>query len=72
MAKTLDHAVAKARQLPEADQERIGRELSDYIDQLRALRADVDQGLRSLEAGEGREFDIEDVIARARASNGGV
>jgi hypothetical protein len=72
MAKTLDHAVAKARQLPEADQERIGRELSDYIDQLRALRADIDQGLRSLEAGEGRELDIEDVIARARSSNGGV
>ena len=72
MAKTLDSALAKARQLPEADQERIGRELSDYIDQLRALRADLDEGLRSLDAGEGQELDIEDVIARARASNGGV
>jgi hypothetical protein len=66
-----DHAIAKAHQLPEADQERIGRELSDYIDQLRALRTDIEQGLRSLDAGEGRELDVEDVIARARAASGG-
>ena len=71
-SNTLDRAIAKAHQLPEADQERIGRELSDYIDQLRALRTDIEQGLRSLEAGEGRELDIEDVIARARAANGGA
>jgi hypothetical protein len=67
--KMLDQAIAKAHELPEADQERIGRELNDYIDHLRALRADLDQGLRSLDAGLGRELDIEHVIARARASH---
>jgi hypothetical protein len=66
-SKTLDQAIAKAHELPEADQERIGRELSDYIDHLRALRSDIDQGLRSLDAGLGRQVDIEDVIGRARA-----
>ena len=66
-SKTLDQAIAKAHELPEADQERIGRELSDYIDHLRALRGDIDQGLRSLDAGLGRQVDIENVIGRARA-----
>lgn len=70
-SKALDHAIAKARELPEADQEQIGRELNDYIDHLRALRCDIDQGLRSLDAGRGRQVDIEDVIARARAAHAG-
>ena len=71
-SKTLDQAIAKAHKLPEADQERIGRELNDYIDHLGALRADLDEGLRSLDAGLGRELDIEDIIARAHASHAGA
>ena len=68
---TLDEAIEKARQLPPEDQERIGRELSDYIDHLRALRSDIRSGLRSLDAGQGRSIDIEDLIARARATRAG-
>ena len=71
-SKTLDEAIAKAHELPEADQERLGRELNEYIDHLRALRSDIDQGLRSLDAGLGRQLDIEDVIARARATYAGA
>jgi hypothetical protein len=71
-SKTLDQAIAKAHELPEADQERIGRELNGYIDHLRALRRDIDQGLRSLDAGLGRELDIEEVIGRARAMHAGA
>jgi hypothetical protein len=71
-SKALDQAIAKARELPEVDQEQIGRELNDYIDHLRALRGDIDQGLRSLNAGSGRQVDIEDVIARARAAHAGT
>ena len=63
-SKTLDEAIAKAQQLPEADQERLGRELNDYIDHLRALRSDIATGLRSLDAGLGRKIDIEEVIRR--------
>ena len=68
-SKTLDEAIAKAHELPEADQERIGRELNDYIDHLRALRSDISAGVRSLDAGFGRKLDIEDVIGRARAAH---
>jgi hypothetical protein len=71
-SKALDKAIAKARELPEVDQEQIGRELNDYIDHLRALRGDIDQGLRSLDAGRGREVDIEKVIAQARAAHAGT
>jgi hypothetical protein len=71
MSKSLSDAVAKAEQLPEADQERIGRRLSEYVDELRALRADLEQGARSLDAGLGKELDIETVIAKARARYAG-
>jgi hypothetical protein len=71
-SKLLDQAVARAHELPEPDQERIGRDLNEYIDHLRALRDDIDQGLKSLDAGLGRELDIEDVIARARALHAGA
>ena len=71
-SKTLDEAIAKAHELPEADQERIGRELNDYIDHLRALRSDIGAGVRSLDAGFGRKLDIEDVIGRARAAHARV
>ncbi|MGO9768600.1 MAG: hypothetical protein ACLPSW_03415 [Roseiarcus sp.] len=55
----LDEAIAKARELPEADQERLGRALIDYIDHLRALRSDIGAGLRSLDAGRGRALTME-------------
>ncbi len=71
-SKTLDQAIAKAHELPEADQEQIGRELNDYIDHLRALRSDIAQGLRSLDAGQGRQVDMEEIIARARAAHAGA
>jgi hypothetical protein len=68
-AETLTRAIAKAQELSDADQERIGRELSAYIDDLGSLRADLADGLRSLDAGLGKELDIERVIARARAQH---
>jgi type IV secretory pathway TrbF-like protein len=71
-SKTLDQAIAKAHELPEADQEQIGRELNDYIDHLRALRSDITLGIRSLDAGHGRQVDIEEVIAQARATHAGA
>jgi hypothetical protein len=71
-SKTLDEAIAKAHELPEADQERLGRELNDYIDHLRALRGDITAGVRSLDNGLGKKLDIEDVIRRARAAHVGA
>jgi hypothetical protein len=66
MTKVLREAIAKVEALPEADQDRIARELIDYLDKLKALRAEVQIGIRQLDAGEGKELDIEDVIRQAR------
>jgi Arc/MetJ-type ribon-helix-helix transcriptional regulator len=70
MAKALELAIAKASQLPEATQESIGRELLERLDQLAALRAEIEIGLRELDDGKGRELDIEEVIAQIRAAHG--
>ena len=66
MAKALELAVTKAASLPEASQEAIGRELLERIDALAALRAEIEVGIRELDAGMGEELDIEDVIRQAR------
>ena len=69
MVKTLARAVAEAESLPEAAQEKIGRELLAHIEKLRSLRGDIEEGVRSLDAGGGKELDIESVIKRARGRN---
>lgn len=70
MIKVLQDAIAEVSRLPDAAQEKIGRELLSYAERLRSLHADIEQGVRSLDAGRGRELDIEDVIARARSQHG--
>jgi hypothetical protein len=40
--------------------------LLEHALKLRALRADLQAGLDSRDAGRGKEFDIADVINRAR------
>jgi hypothetical protein len=69
--KTLDQAVAKAKRLPAADQQRIAEGLDRYVDELAALREKLEEGVRSLDAGLGRELDVEALIARANAEYGG-
>ena len=41
MVKTLELAIAKAAELPEAAQEQLGRELLERIDSLSKLRAEI-------------------------------
>ncbi|MGP0089225.1 MAG: hypothetical protein ACLPKB_04600 [Xanthobacteraceae bacterium] len=48
--------------LPDADQEQIGRQLLSHIEKLRQLRAEVDKGIRSLDAGEGKPLDVEEFL----------
>ena len=66
MTKVLKEAIEELSNLPEADQEQIGRELLLHVEKLQTLRADIAHGARSLDAGKGRTLDIEDVISRAR------
>jgi len=70
IVKALEEAVDAAATLSEADQEQIGRELLAHIEKLRQLRRDLDEGMRSLNAGEGRIFDVEAFLAEHRAKHG--
>jgi hypothetical protein len=62
MVKSLELAIAEVANLPDADQEQIGRRLLSHVEKLRKLRAAVDMGIRSLEQGEGRPLDIEELL----------
>ena len=64
MVKTLERAFAEVATLPESTQEEIGRELLAHVENLRKLKADIAQGVRELDAGEGRKLDIEQFIAQ--------
>lgn len=66
MVRTLELAISKAAELPEAAQEQLGREILERLDTLAELRAELDIGIRELDAGLGEPLDIEDVIAQAR------
>jgi hypothetical protein len=66
VVKTLELAISKAASLPEAAQEQLGRELLERIDALAELRAEIEIGLRELDAGLGEDLDVEDLIREAR------
>ena len=70
MVKTLELAITKAASLPDAAQEQLGRELLERIDALARLRAEVEVGIRELDANRGEALDIEDVIRQARSEHG--
>ena len=71
MTNALKVVVEELRRLPEADQENIGRHVLNHVDKLRVLRTDIEKGIRSLDAGEGREIDMRDIVSRARARHDG-
>jgi hypothetical protein len=70
IVKTLGKAIAEALTLPEADQEQIGRQLLSHIEKLRQLRIEIDKGIHSLEAGDGKSLDIEEFLAEQNARYG--
>jgi hypothetical protein len=64
MVKTLQKAIAEVASLPDADQEEIGRKLLSHVESLRKLRADIDQGIASLDAGKGKPLESSNSSAR--------
>ena len=70
MSKLLELAVEKVQDLSSTDQDRIARDLTRYVDDLQRLRTDLREGLKSLDAGHGKEIDIEAVIAQAHREHG--
>jgi hypothetical protein len=67
MVKVLEEAIAALSNLPDDDQEQIGRKLLSHVERIRQLRAELDKGIRSLDAGEGREFDMDRFLAGKRS-----
>ena len=72
MVKTLEQAIAQISRLPDADQETIGRKLLSHVEKLNSLRGEIDKGLHSLDAGKGRDLDIEDFLRKKNSSHGGA
>jgi len=70
MVKILQRAVAEVARLSESDQERIGKALLACVEKLQKLRDDLRAGIASLDAGEGGQLDVEEVISRARKLHG--
>jgi hypothetical protein len=70
MVKTLEQAIAEISNLPDADQEQIGRKLLSHVERLRQLRVEIDKGIHSLDAGQGREANVEDVIRHKNKQHG--
>lgn len=70
MTKLLEEAVAKIARLPQSDQDHIGRQVLQHVQKLESLCGDIDVGLHELDAGEGVQLDIEDVISAARKRRG--
>jgi hypothetical protein len=64
MVKALEQAIAEIESLSVSDQEQIGRKLLSHVEKLRLLRGDIGEGISSLDAGKGRELDIENLIRR--------
>ena len=72
MVKTLEQAIAEVANLPAVDQEQIGRKLLSHVEKLRLLRSDIDEGIRSLDAGKGSELNIDDFIRQKTKRHGGA
>ncbi len=70
MVRTLEKAIAEVSNLPDADQEQIGQRLLSHVEKLRQLRADIDKGISSLDAGKGEALDIEAFLKGENARHG--
>ena len=69
MVKTLELALAKAAALPEAAQEQLGLEMLERIHELEELRAEIEIGVRELDAGLGRELDMDEFLRDIHAEH---
>jgi hypothetical protein len=70
MVKTLKMAIEEVANLSDADQEQIGRRLLSHVEKLRQLRAEIDKGMHSLDAGDDKPLDIEDFLRRENERHG--
>lgn len=62
MTSTLELAIAKISQLPEAAQDQIGLELLERVAALEELRAELDIGIQEADAGLAKPLDFDALI----------
>ena len=72
MVKALKKALAAIEALPSEDQEHIGRQLLSHVEKLHQLREEIDKGIRSLDAGEGKPLHIEKFLEEQNARYAGA
>ena len=65
-SETLQLAISKAQNLPEAAQEELGRDVLLRISELEELRAKIRIGVAELDAGRGGPLDMRKIKAEAR------
>jgi hypothetical protein len=70
VARSVELAVTALASLPERDQDRMGRQVLTYIERLLQLRADIDKGSGSIEAGASEALDIEDFLRQQNERHG--
>jgi hypothetical protein len=65
-SETLQLAISKAQNLPEAAQEELGRDVLLRIKELEELRAKIRVGVAELDAGNGGPLDMRKIKTEAR------
>jgi hypothetical protein len=70
MVRTLELAIEALKNLPAADQERMGRQLISYIEKLLALRVEIEKGIRVLESEAGVPLDVDGFLVQQNARHG--
>jgi hypothetical protein len=65
-SETLQLAINKAQNLPEAAQEELGRDVLLRIKELEELRAKIRVGVAEFDAGKGGPLDMPQIKAEAR------
>jgi len=70
MVRALELAIEALKNLPAADQERVGRQLLTYIEKLQHLRIEIERGVRVLEAEPGVPLDLDDFLLQLHQRHG--
>jgi hypothetical protein len=70
MVRALELAVEALKNLPTADQERMGRQLSSYIEKLLQLRVEIEKGIRVLETDASAPLDVDAFLVQQNTRHG--
>jgi hypothetical protein len=61
MQRMLEEAIEHLKRLPTRDQEAVARHVVVYVEKLRPLRDELDEGIESLKGGYCRPLDIDNL-----------